>query len=194
LPNVEVSIAQDGEILMRGPNLMRGYYNRPEETAAVVRDGWLHTGDIGSLDDHGYLRITDRKKELLVTSGGKKIAPQPIEARLRAHALIAEAVLIGDRRHFAAAILLPDLPALAAALGADAARARDRLEDPQVRTLFQQAVDAVNADLAQFERVKKFALLPTEFTVAAGELTPTMKVKRRIIEERYRDLIERLYA
>jgi len=173
---------------------MRGYYNRPEETAAVVRDGWLHTGDIGSLDDHGYLRITDRKKELLVTSGGKKIAPQPIEARLRAHALIAEAVLIGDRRHFAAAILLPDLPALAAALGADAARARDRLEDPQVRTLFQQAVDAVNADLAQFERVKKFALLPTEFTVAAGELTPTMKVKRRIIEERYRDLIERLYA
>jgi long-chain acyl-CoA synthetase len=194
LPNVEVSIAQDGEILMRGPNLMRGYYNRPEETAAVVRDGWLHTGDIGSLDEHGYLRITDRKKELLVTSGGKKIAPQPIEARLRAHALIAEAVLIGDRRHFAAAILLPDLPALAAALGADAERARARLEDPHVRGLFQQAVDAVNADLAQFERVKKFALLATEFTVAAGELTPTMKVKRRIVEERYRDVIERLYA
>ncbi len=194
LPNVEVAIATDGEILTRGPNLMRGYYNRPEETAAVVRDGWLHTGDIGSLDDHGYLRITDRKKDLLVTSGGKKIAPQPIEARLRAHALIAEAVLIGDRRHFAAAILLPDLPALGAALGADAERVRLRLEDPQVRTLFQQAVDAVNADLAQYERVKKFALLATEFTVAAGELTPTMKVKRRIVEERYRDLIDRLYA
>ena len=194
LRNVEVRIAEDGEILARGPNLMLGYYNRPEDTAGVIRDGWLHTGDIGALDEQGYLRITDRKKELLVTSGGKKIAPQPIEARLRAHALIAEAVLVGDRRHFAAALLLPDLPALCAALGADEQSARARLDDPQIQALYQRAVDAVNADLAQFERVRKFALVAAEFTVAAGELTPTMKVKRRIVEEKYRDLIERLYA
>jgi long-chain acyl-CoA synthetase len=194
LANVEVSIAPDGEILTRGPNLMRGYYNRPDETAAAIRDGWLHTGDIGSLDTQGYLRITDRKQELLVTSGGKNIAPQPIEARLRAHTLIAEAVLIGDRRHFAAALLLPDLPALGAVLGADEHSVRARLDDPQVHALFQRVVDAVNAELAHYERVRKFALLPVEFTIAAGELTPTMKVKRRIVEERYRDVIERLYA
>jgi long-chain acyl-CoA synthetase len=194
LRNVEVRIAEDGEILARGPNLMLGYYNRPDDTAAIIRDGWLHTGDIGALDEQGYLRITDRKKELLVTSGGKKIAPQPIEAMLRAHALIAEAVLVGDRRHFAAALLLPDLPALCARLGADEQSARARLHDPQIQALFQSAVDAVNADLAQFERVRKFALVPAEFTVAAGELTPTMKVKRRIVEEKYRELIERLYA
>jgi long-chain acyl-CoA synthetase len=173
---------------------MRGYYNRPDETAAAISDGWFHTGDIGSLDERGYLRITDRKKDLLVTSGGKKIAPQPIEARLRADALIAEAVLIGDRRHFASALLLPDLAALGAALGIDAASARARLGDPHVQSLFQKAVDAVNGELAQFERVKKFALVPTEFTIAAGELTPTMKVKRRIVEAKYRDVIERLYA
>jgi long-chain acyl-CoA synthetase len=194
LANVEVSIASDGEILTRGPNLMRGYYNRPEETAAAICDGWLHTGDIGSLDPQGYLRITDRKKDLLVTSGGKNIAPQPIEARLRAHPLIAEAVLIGDRRHFAAALLLPDLPALGAALGADEHSIRARLGDPQVHALFQRVVDAVNAELAHYERVRKFAVLPVEFTIAAGELTPTMKVKRRIVEERYRDVIDRLYA
>ncbi len=193
LPNVEVKVAPDGEILTRGPNLMLGYYNRPEETAAVMREGWFHTGDIGSLDERGYLRITDRKKELLVTSGGKKIAPQPIEARLRADVLVAEAVLIGDRRHYATALLLPDLQALAAALGIDVDRARGRLDDPQVRGLFQRAVDAVNADLAQFERIKKFALVPTEFTIAAGELTPTLKVKRRVVELRYRDVIEQLY-
>jgi long-chain acyl-CoA synthetase len=194
LPNVEIAIAADGEILTRGPNLMRGYYNRPEETAAAVSGGWFRTGDIGSLDERGYLRITDRKKELLVTSGGKKIAPQPIEARLRADALIAEAVLVGDRRHFASALLLPDLAALGAALGIDADGARTRLDEPHVQRLFQRAIDAVNRDLAQFERVKKFALVPTEFTIAAGELTPTIKVKRRIVEAKYRDLIERLYA
>jgi long-chain acyl-CoA synthetase len=194
LPNVEVRIAEDGEILARGPNLMRGYYNRPDDTLLAIRHGWLHTGDIGAIDEAGYLRITDRKKDLLVTSGGKKIAPQPIEARLRSHALIAEAVLVGDRRHFAAALLLPNLPALGALLGGDERSARARLQDPDVRGLYQQAIDAVNAELAQFERVRKFALLSAEFTIAAGELTPTMKVKRRIVEEKYRDVIERLYA
>jgi len=194
LANVEVRIAEDGEILTRGPNLMQGYYNKPDATAAAVQDGWFRTGDIGSLDERGYLRITDRKKELLVTSGGKKIAPQPIEARLRADGLIAEAVLIGDRRHFATALLLPDLAVLGVALGVDSETARRRLDEPGVQRLYQQAVDAVNAELAQFERVKKFALVATEFTIAAGELTPTMKVKRRVVEAKYRDVIEQLYA
>jgi long-chain acyl-CoA synthetase len=162
---------------------MRGYYKRPEETDAVLSGGWFHTGDIGSLDEEGYVRITDRKKELLVTSGGKKIAPQPIEQRLRADALVAEAVLVGDRRHFPAALLLPDFGALGVRLGVSPAEARTRLEGPEVRALFQAAVDRVNQDLAQFERIKKFALLHEEPTMANGLLTPTLKVKRRIFEE-----------
>ena len=114
LPNVELKIAEDGEILARGPNIMASYYKRPEDTAAVLKDGWFYTGDIGQLDERGYLRITDRKKELLVTSGGKKIAPAPIEAVLRAHPLVSEAVLLGEGRHFPAVLLVPDFAALAA--------------------------------------------------------------------------------
>jgi long-chain acyl-CoA synthetase len=198
LPGVELKIADDGEILARGPNVMLGYYNRPEETAAALRDGWFHTGDIGSLDERGFLRITDRKKELLVTSGGKKIAPQPIEAQLRAHACIAEVVLVGDKRHFPAALIVPDFPALSAALGVprptgeEAARALVGRED--VRKIFADAVDAINARLAQYERIKKFHLLIKDLTLAGGELTPTLKVKRRVIEVKYEAEIEALYA
>jgi long-chain acyl-CoA synthetase len=193
LSNVEIRIAEDGEILARGPNVMRGYYNRPEDTAAVMSDGWFHTGDIGSRDEKGYLRITDRKKEILVTSGGKKIAPQPIEQRLRAHAIVAEAIMIGDRRHFPAALLVPDVAALAAALSATVDAARGRLEHAETRALFQAVVDRVNHDLAQFEQIKKFELVADELTIANGALTPTLKVKRRVIEERYRTVIEGIY-
>ena len=197
LPGVEIRIAEDGEVLARGPNVMRGYFNRDRETGEVIRDGWFHTGDIGEFDEHGYLKITDRKKELLVTSGGKKIAPQPIEAALRSQALVSEAVLVGDRRHFPAALIVPNLTALAARLGAahpqtDAER-HALLTRADVRTAYEHVVDHVNAALAQFERIKRFHILPRELTLEAGELTPTLKVKRRVVEERYREEIENLY-
>ena len=197
LPSVQLRIAEDGELLARGPNVMAGYYRRPEDTAAALRDGWFHTGDLGSIDADGYLRITGRKKELIVTSGGKKIAPQPIEGALRAHELVAEAVLLGDDRKFPAALLVPDFAALSRALGvpapADVLAAEGLLARADVRALYQQIIDALNVNLAQFERIKKFEILPREFSMAAGELTPTMKVKRRIIETRYREVIETMY-
>jgi len=197
LPNVEVRIAEDGEILVRGPNVMAGYYRRPAETAAILQDGWLSTGDIGAFDSAGYLRITDRKKEILVTSGGKKIAPQAIEAALKADPAIEEAVLIADGRRFPSALVVPNVaslchdlacpwPADAAALAAFVARA-------DVRARLQAVVDGVNGHLAQFERIKKFAVLATEFSQATGELTPTLKVKRRVVEQRHRATIEQLY-
>lgn len=197
LPNVELRIADDGEVLARGPNVMAGYHKRPDETAACLADGWFATGDIGQIDDEGYLRITDRKKDLLVTSGGKKIAPQPIETALRSHALVAEAVLVGDGRKFPAALLVPDFPELGRQLGLagvlDEDTARALLDRADVRVLFERAIDRLNEDLAQFERIKRFVLLGRELSVAAGELTPTLKVKRRVIDERYRDLIDAMY-
>jgi long-chain acyl-CoA synthetase len=194
LPNVEIRIAGDGEIVARGPNVMRGYFERPDETAAVVVNGWFHTGDVGSLDEQGYLRITDRKKELLVTSGGKKIAPQPIEERLRSHPLVSEAMLVGDRRHFPAALISPNFAALSRALGLDERDLRARTGVDAVRAVYQPIVDEVNDGLAQFERIKKFVLVADEFSVATGELTPTLKIKRRVVVEKYRDLIEAIYS
>ncbi|MBZ5559970.1 MAG: long-chain fatty acid--CoA ligase [Acidobacteriia bacterium] len=197
LPGVEMRIADDGEILARGPNVMRGYYHRPDATRAVLEpDGWLHTGDIGSLDAEGYLTITDRKEDLILTSVGKRVAPQSIESELRRHPLIAEAVLVGDRRKFIAALLVPDFPALQRRLAAlnRPAGTRDVLAArPDVIALFQEAVDAVNAGRAPFETIRRFALIPSEFTIETGEVTPTMKVKRRVIEERWRAVIETLY-
>jgi len=197
VPGVELRIAEDGEVLARGPNIMRGYYNRPEATRAVLEpDGWLHTGDIGTLDGEGYLTITDRKKDLILTSAGKHVAPQPIENELRRHLLVAEAVLIGDRRKFIAALLVPDFPALEsrlAALNRPGGTREALVARAEVVALFQEAVDAVNATLAPFETIKRFALIPSEFTVSGGELTPTMKVKRRVVEERWRAVIDKLY-
>jgi len=193
LKNVELRIADDGEVLARGPNVMAGYYRRPESTTQAIRGGWFYTGDIGSLDDHGYLRISDRKKEIVVTSGGKKIAPQPIEQRLRTHALVAEAILIGDKRHFPAVLIVPEFSRLAARLGTDQSMLRANTGSDEVRAIYRDIIDGVNRDLAQFERIKKFALLSEELTVEGGALTPTLKVKRRVVEERYRDVIEDLY-
>jgi len=197
LSNVEVRIAEDGEILVRGPSVMRGYYKKPAETLEALRDGWLHTGDIGALDEAGYLRITDRKKELIVTSGGKKIAPQAIEATFREHPLVAEVVLVGDGRRFVSAVIVPDRAAIArltGATGSSAATFAADLERPDVLTAFQAIVDAVNAPLAQFERIKKFKLVSDEWTIASGILTPTLKVRRRNVETQYREVLERLYA
>ena len=198
LPGIELRIAGDGEILARGPNIMQGYYNNPRATLAVLEpDGWLHTGDIGALDDEGYLTITDRKEDVIVTSIGKHVAPQPIEDELRRHPLVAEAILLGERRKFITALLVPDFPALERRLATmgRAGGTRDALVvRADVVALFQEAVDALNATLAPFERIKRFALIPSEFTVAGGEITPTMKVKRRVVEDRWRTVIEQLYA
>jgi long-chain acyl-CoA synthetase len=197
LPNVELRIAPDGEILARGPNVMAGYYNKPEATAAVLRDGWFATGDIGALDAEGYLKITDRKKDLLVTSGGKNVAPQPIENILKRSPLVAEAVVLGDRRRFVTALVVPDFAALERrlqALGRPLASHAELVARPDVIALYQEVIDALNHDLSPFERIKRVALLPEEFTIGSGELTPTLKVKRKVVEERWRSVIDALYA
>ena len=196
IPGVEVRIADDGEILARGPNVMMGYYNKPEATADVVRDGWFHTGDVGTIDGDGYLRITDRKKDLLVTSGGKKVAPQPIEAVLRRSPLIAEAVLLGDRRRFVSALIVPDFAALERRLkdlGLPPAPRDELIARADVIALYDEIVEALNRELSQFERIKKIRLLPREFTIESGELTPTMKVKRKSVEENWRTAIDEVY-
>ena len=198
IPEVELRIDEDGEILARGPNIMPGYYNKPDATRAVLDpDGWFHTGDIGAIDDEGYLAITDRKKDLIVTSGGKKLAPQPIETRLKSHPLVGEAVLIGERRKYPAILIVPDFAALdrrLRELGRPEETDRARLiERPDVVALYQELIDALNRDLAQFERIKKVALLPREFAITTGELTPTLKVRRRAIEDTWRQVIEKLY-
>ncbi len=194
IPNVELRIADDGEVLVRGPNVMQGYYRKQAATDEVIRDGWFHTGDLGSLDGDGYLTITGRKKELIVTAGGKNIPPAPIEAALKRSPLVAEAVLIGDRRPYCAALLIPDFPSLAARASAGDTPREALVERPDVIRLFDDVVAGVNADLAPHEQVKRFALLPAEFTIATGELTPTLKVKRNIVCDRWADAIERLYS
>lgn len=194
LPRVELRIAADGEILARGPNLMLGYYKKPEATAEVMRDGWFYTGDIGELDEDGYLRITGRKKELLVTSSGKNIAPQPIEQRLKQNPLVSEAVLLGDRRQFVSALIVPDLVEVEARVSIDNdSDVAILLERQDVRALFEDVVQGVNTELPSYEKIKKFALLDAEFSVASGELTPTLKIRRRVVLERYGEAIDSLY-
>ncbi|MBP6715495.1 MAG: long-chain fatty acid--CoA ligase [Acidobacteria bacterium] len=198
LPSVQLRIADDGEILAKGPNIMTGYFKRPDLTAEVLIDGWFHTGDVGVINADGYLRITDRKKELLVTSGGKKVAPQPLEAALRGQPMIGEAIVVGDRQRFPATLILPRWSALAQAVGAPAptnAAERQALANrADVRAAIQVGIDEVNAPLAQFERLKAFAIVVDDFSIASGELTPTLKVKRRVIEERYAGVIAQMYS
>jgi len=196
VPGVEVRIADDGEILVRGENVMQGYFKKPQATAEALAGGWFHTGDIGHLDADGFLVITDRKKDLIATSGGKKVAPQPIEARLKQNAFVSEAVLIGDRRPFIATLLVPNFERLTAWASQAGLPHDDRarlVAAPAVRELYQKAIDRVNADLAQHERVKSFVLLADELTVEDGHLTPTLKVRRTIVEKTYRDEIEGMY-
>jgi len=197
LDGVEVKIAEDGEILTRGPHVMKGYYKKPEATAeAIDKDGWFHTGDIGLLDPDGFLVITDRKKDILVTSGGKNIAPQPIENRLKTDKFFAEVVMIGNRRSYPAALVVPNFETLepwAKAQGIAFTSRADLVSKPEVLSFYHTRITGLLPELAQFERIKKLSLLPTEFTVESGELTPTLKVKRRVIEEKYKDLIDRMY-
>ena len=197
LEHVEVKIAADGEILTRGPHVMKGYFRKPEATAEVIdKDGWFHTGDIGFVDPDGFLVITDRKKDIIVTSGGKNIAPQPIENRLKTNKFFAEVVMVGNRRNFAAALVVPNFEPLEAwaRQGAMSVASREELvRRPEVLAHYRHLVDEMTADLAQFEKIKKIALLTREFTQESGELTPTLKVKRRVVEERYKPTIDAMY-
>jgi long-chain acyl-CoA synthetase len=196
--NVEVRIAGDGEIETRGPNVMLGYYNKPAETRAVFSDdGWFRTGDIGTLDTDGFLAITDRKKELFKTSGGKYIAPQPVEQIIKNSRFVNQVVLIGNGRRFPAALIVPDwnqIESYAQLKGIPAESRAQLCRNPRIIDLFERQIAALTTDLAQYERVKKIALLENEFTIEGGELTPTLKVKRRVIDEKYRDVIDRLYS
>jgi long-chain acyl-CoA synthetase len=198
IPGVEIRIAADGEIITRGPNVMRGYYGKPEATAeALDRDGWFHTGDIGVLDAEGYLRITDRKKDLIVTAGGKNIAPQPIENLAKRSKFVSNAVMLGDRRPFPIMLVVPQaepIKAWAARHGLAHEDVEALLLVPEVQQKLEREVRKTLRDLAQYEMPKKFLLLPRDFSVEGGELTPTLKVRRRIVEERHRAAIEALYA
>ncbi|MBI4461290.1 MAG: long-chain fatty acid--CoA ligase [Acidobacteria bacterium] len=196
LLEVEVRIAADGEILTRGPHVMKGYYKDERGTREAIVDGWFYTGDVGYLDDDGYLVITDRKRDIIKTAGGKMIAPQPIENRLKASLFIQNAIVLGDKRKFAVALLVPNLASLeqyARAQGINSPGPEALLKHPAVRQRLQEEVDKVNAELAQFERIKRFALLPRDFNFSDGELTFTQKVRRRTVEERFRAEIEQLY-
>jgi long-chain acyl-CoA synthetase len=193
---VEVRIADDGEILTRGPHIMKGYFNKPEATSeAIDRDGWFHTGDIGEIRD-GYLSITDRKKDLIVLAGGKKAAPQPIENALKRSPYVALPVVIGDRQKFLAALIVPNFDRLRQWAAAEKVDVKwDALDaEPAVRRLFQADIDAYNAGRPHHEQIRAFALLPSDLTVEDGSITPTLKVKRRILESRYASLIEAMYA
>lgn len=196
--NVEVKIAEDGEILVRGACVMQGYYRKPDQTReSFTADGWLRTGDIGHVDEDGYLVVTDRKKELLKTAAGKFVAPQPIENRLKGSPLIANAIVVGDRHKFVSVLFVPNFDALAekARETGHALPEREQLAaDPWVHALFAAELERQTASLAQYEKPKRFALLPEDFSVANGELTFTLKLKRRVIEQRYRDVIEGIYA
>jgi long-chain acyl-CoA synthetase len=176
---------------------MKGYYNRPEATAeAIDREGWFHTGDIGHLDADGFLLITDRKKDLIVLAGGKKAAPQPIENELKKSSLIATPIVLGDRHKFLTALIVPNFDRLkdtpeAQRLGGN----WDKIDQSnEIRALFQREIDAYNADKAHHEQIRAFALLPGDLTIEDGSMTPTLKVKRRIVETRYQRLIESMYA
>ena len=196
--DVEVRIADDGEILVRGPCVMMGYYNRPEETSEVLSpEGWLATGDVGRLDKDGYLIITDRKKELLKTAGGKLVAPAPIENALKTSAYIQNAALVGDKRRFIAALIVPNFAAIEARArqeGVTFSSRADLLAHPWVHQLIETEVAHLTADLAQYESIKRFALIERDFSFDSGELTYTLKLKRRVIEREYADAIEHLYA
>jgi long-chain acyl-CoA synthetase len=198
LDNLEVKLAEDGEVLVKGPSVMMGYWNKPQQTAETFdADGFLRTGDIGEMDEDGYLRIIDRKKDLIVTSGGKNVAPQPIESRLKQSHLVDIAVLIGERRNFISALISPDfeqLQAWATENEVESESVEDLVGRPEVLEVYHKAVDAVNAELARYEQVREFRLLPESLTIENGFLTPTLKVKRRAVDKRFADIIEGIYS
>jgi long-chain acyl-CoA synthetase len=196
IPGIDVKLDEDGEILVKGPNVMQGYFRNPEATDEVMRGGWFATGDIGTIDREGFLTITDRKKDILITSGGKNIAPQPIENALKAMRLIANAVLIGDKRNFVSALIVPDFAAVRRLAGREGwgdLSPKELASHEGVRKAFQAEVDAAMLPFGQFERVRKFTLLEREFAAEEGEITPTLKVRRRVVLEHFAQAIDAMY-
>ncbi|HET9317033.1 MAG TPA: AMP-binding protein, partial [Vicinamibacteria bacterium] len=197
-PGTEIRTAEDGEILMRGDNVFLGYFKDEAATRETLdADGWVHSGDIGDVDADGFVKVTDRKKELLITSGGKNVAPAPVEARLKAIPGVAQAVLVGDRQSYCAALLTLDperVASVAADAGSSARPVAEARACPAFRAYLQRQVDALNESLARFESVRRFEVLPAELTIEGGELTPTMKLKRRVIHEKHKDAIAALYS
>jgi len=197
LSGVQVKIAEDGEILCKGPNIMLGYYKNPELTADVLQDGWFHTGDIGVLDENGFLKITDRKKEIFKTSGGKYVAPLPIENKMKENHFIEQMMVVGAGRKFTAALIVPsytnlipwckqnDIPFTSH---------QQLIADKRVISLFQSAIDKFNPEFNHVEQVKKITLLPEEWSIESSELTPTGKMKRKVITEKYAAEIDKMYA
>lgn len=198
VPGVQLKIAADGEIFAKGPNVMQGYYQKPEATAeAIDAEGWFHTGDIGELDSDGYLKITDRKKDLIKTAGGKYIAPQPIENQVKLNKFVANAVLLGDKRKFSILLVVPDFEALepwAKNQGLSFSSRRELITLPSMKAKMQAEALGMLTDLAHFEMPKKVVLLDQDFTIESGELTPTLKVKRRVVEKNYQSVIDAAYS
>ena len=197
-PGVEMKIAEDGEVLLRGGNLMKGYYKDPEQTAETIdADGWLHTGDVGTIDEDGYLRIIDRKKELIITAGGKNISPANLEALLKQHPLVGQVAVIGDRRPYVSALIVLEqevAPVWARKAGIQFASTADLATNPAVEAEIQKAVDETNRHVSNVEGIKRFTILPADWTPETEELTPTLKLKRRVINQKYADAIEEMYS
>jgi long-chain acyl-CoA synthetase len=189
IPGIEVKLGDDGEILVRGPNVFLGYYKESEATADALRDGWLCSGDLGAFDADGFLTITGRKKEIIITAGGKNIAPKNIEALIKQSPIVGEAVVIGDRRKFLTALVTLDEPA-----ARKLQPAGELHQAPEIRSAIQVTIDTLNQTLARVEQVKKFAILPVPFGIDSGELTPTMKIKRKVVAQKYAREIEAMYA
>ncbi|UCE41078.1 MAG: long-chain fatty acid--CoA ligase [Candidatus Aminicenantes bacterium] len=196
IPEVEVKIAEDGEILARGPNIMRGYYNMEEETKEAIKDGWFYTGDIGHLDEDGFIFITDRKKDIIVTAGGKNVAPQPIENALKSNSYVNDVLVIGDKRKFMSALVVPNFEKLEEYAKFNNIPYKDKqdlIKNEDVIKFLEAEVDRATPNFASYEKVKRVALLDREFTISDGEITPTFKIKRNVVEKKYKDLIDALY-
>jgi long-chain acyl-CoA synthetase len=196
---IEIKIAEDGEILVRGPNVMRGYYGQPEATAAVLKDGWFYSGDVGYMEKDGQLYITDRKKDLFKLSNGKYVAPQLIESLLKQSEFVGQVVVVGAGRKQPVALIVPDWESLNGALAEDGETEapKDRValsKYPAAIKIVQRDIAKLTSELVDYERIRRVALLPNEFSIDGGELTPTLKVKRKVIDERYGELIEGLYS
>jgi len=192
LPGYDIKIADDGEILVHGPGVMLGYFRNEKATEEVLSDGWLHTGDIGELDSEGFLKITDRKKDLIKTAGGKYVAPQPLEAQLQDQSIIERAVVIGDDRPYCVALIVPDWQAVKSELRLSG-DPQQLVDDEKLRGRVQQLVDGINKGVGSWESIKYFKLLPEDFSEEKGEMTPTLKVKRRAVQEAHKDEIEAMY-
>lgn len=197
IPDVEVKIAPDGEILARGPNIMRGYYKMEEETKETIKEGWFYTGDIGYLDEDGFIVITDRKKDIIVTAGGKNVAPQPIENAIRTNVYVNDVLVIGDRRKFMSALVVPNFEKLEKYAKFNNISYKDKqtlIKNEDIVKFLEAEIDRATPHLASYEKIKKIALLDKDFTIADGEITPTFKIKRNVVEKKYKDLIDALYA